>query len=188
MNDCKPTPRRQFLRRVAGLAAAGAVPATCLPAHAGELGAARALTMLNTHTGERIELVYAVGARFLPDALGTLNHFLRDHYSGAVGVMDPAVFDLVHRVQAALGVVGRSVIEVISGYRSPATNAFLKKTRGGGVANHSLHMDGQAIDLRLAGVPLGELRDAALSLRGGGVGFYPDEGFVHVDTGRVRSW
>lgn len=188
MNDRHPTPRRRFLRRIAGFAVAGALPAVGLPARAADSGAPRALTMLHTHTGERLELVYAVGGNYLAGALGTLNHFLRDHYSGDIGTMDPGLFDLVHRVQEELGVVGRGLVEVISGYRSPATNAFLKKTRGGGVATHSLHMDGQAIDLRLAGVPLAEVRDAALSLRGGGVGFYPDEDFVHVDTGRVRRW
>ena len=77
---------------------------------------------------------------------------------------------------------------MISGYRCPATNSLLRNTRGGGVAQHSLHMEGKAIDVRLPGVPLAELRDAALSLRAGGVGFYPREQFVHVDTGRVRSW
>jgi len=78
--------------------------------------------------------------------------------------------------------------EVISGYRSPGTNATLRSTREGGVAKHSLHMDGKAIDVRLPGVPLADLRDAARSLRGGGVGFYPREQFVHIDTGRVRHW
>lgn len=188
MTDRRPPPRRRFLRHVAGLAAAGTLPGLCLPARAQDVGAARSLTMLHTHTGERVELVYALGASYLPEALATLNRFLRDHYSGDVGLIDPALFDLVHRVQAALGVAGSGLVEVISGYRSPATNAFLKKTRGGGVATHSLHMDGQAIDLRLAGVPLAEVRDAALELQGGGVGFYPDEDFVHVDTGRVRRW
>ena len=77
---------------------------------------------------------------------------------------------------------------MISGYRSPGTNATLRSTREGGVAKHSLHMDGKAIDVRLPGVPLADLRDAARSLRGGGVGFYPREQFVHIDTGRVRHW
>ena len=142
--------------------------------------------MANTHTLERIEVVYAIDERYVPEALGSLNHFLRDHYTGDVGLIDPRVFDLLHRVRQVLG-SGR-VFEVISGYRCPATNTQLRETRGGGVASHSLHMDGRAIDVRLPGVPLAELRDAALSLRAGGVGFYPREQFVHLDTGRVRSW
>jgi uncharacterized protein YcbK (DUF882 family) len=111
---------------------------------------------------------------------------MRDHYTGDVGVMDPQLFDLLHRVQSELG-TGQS-FQIISGYRCPKTNAALKATRGGGVAKRSLHMDGKAIDVRLPGVPLGDLRDAALSLRQGGVGYYPRDQFVHLDTGRVRHW
>jgi uncharacterized protein YcbK (DUF882 family) len=118
--------------------------------------------------------------------LATLNRFLRDHYTGEVGTIDPHLFDLLHGVQRELG--AGQAFQVISGYRCPATNATLKATRGGGVASHSLHMDGKAIDVRLPGIALGDLRDAALSLRGGGVGYYQREQFVHVDTGRVRRW
>jgi uncharacterized protein YcbK (DUF882 family) len=115
-----------------------------------------------------------------------LNHFLRDHYTGEVGSMDPQLFDLLHRVRRALG--STAAFQVISGYRAPATNLRLRLTRGGGVARNSLHTEGRAIDVRLPGVALAELRDAALSLRAGGVGFYPREDFVHLDTGRVRHW
>jgi uncharacterized protein YcbK (DUF882 family) len=100
--------------------------------------------------------------------------------------MDPQVFDLLHRVRQVLG--AERPFEVISGYRDPHTNERLRQTRGGGVARRSLHMDGRAIDVRLPGVPLADLRDAALSLRSGGVGYYPGSQFVHLDTGRVRSW
>ena len=100
--------------------------------------------------------------------------------------MDPELFHLLHRVRHALGV--QTPFQVISGYRSPQTNETLRTTRGGGVARRSLHMDGQAIDVRLPGVPLADLRDAALSLGLGGVGFYPRDQFVHLDTGRVRNW
>jgi uncharacterized protein YcbK (DUF882 family) len=146
----------------------------------------RGLALFNTHTGEKIDLVYATGERYLPQALGGLNHFLRDHYTGEVGLMDPEVFDLLHNVQQVLGSKGS--FEVISGYRCEATNRHLRLTRGGGVAAKSLHTEGRAIDVRLPGVPLVELHKAALSLRAGGVGFYPHEQFVHIDTGRVRSW
>ena len=178
--------RRLFLRRSAQLALAGAgasmVARRALASQAG----AKGLDLAHTHTHERLTLVYALGEQYVPDALGALNHFLRDHYSGDVGVIDPQLFDLLHHVKTALG--AKEPFQIISGYRCPATNASLRATRAGGVATRSLHMDGKAIDIRLPGVPLGELRDAALSLRLGGVGFYPREQFVHVDTGRVRSW
>jgi uncharacterized protein YcbK (DUF882 family) len=178
--------RRLFLRRSAQLAVAGAAGPLAAQRALAALPDARSLALDHTHTGERLTLVYAVGDHYVPEALGTLNHFLRDHYSGDVGVIDPQLFDLLHRVRTELG--ARQSFQVISGYRCPATNQTLRATRGGGVATRSLHMDGKAIDVRLPGVPLGELRDAALSLRVGGVGYYPREQFVHVDTGRVRSW
>lgn len=149
---------------------------------------ARSLAFDHTHTRERINLVYAVGGDYVPDALTTLNRFLRDHYSGSVGRMDPQLFDLLHQVRLALGGKSLSAYEVISGYRCPETNNHLRQSRGGGVAKRSLHMEGQAIDVRIPGVPLAELRDAAVSLQAGGVGYYPREQFVHIDTGRVRHW
>ena len=121
----------------------------------------------------------------MPDALTSLNRFLRDHYSGEIGPIDPQLFDLLHQVQQLVG--STRPFEVISGYRCAATNATLRETRGGGVAKHSLHMEGRAIDVRLPGVALADLRDAAVTLKAGGVGFYPGQ-FVHIDTGRVRRW
>ena len=147
---------------------------------------ARTLSFNHTHTGEQLSLVYAIGDQYLPEALGTLNNFLRDHYTGDVCEMDPRLFDLLYRLKEDLGC--NEAFQVISGYRCAATNALLRSTRHGGVAKHSLHMEGKAIDLRLAGVHLVDLRDAAASLRGGGVGFYPTEQFVHIDSGRIRSW
>ena len=184
MPDQPTAARRRFLRHTGHIVAAAALPAFAVPARAAV--GARGLAMVHTHTQERIDLVYAVDGQYDPAALRSLNRFLRDHYSGDVGVIDPQVFELLHRVQRTLG-SGRA-FEVISGYRCPATNTQLRETRGGGVAKRSLHMEGRAIDVRLPGVPLTDLRDAALSLRGGGVGFYPREQFVHLDTGRLRSW
>lgn len=177
--------RRGFLRRSAQLLLAGSAVPLASPVMAA-LPEARTLSFDNTHTSEHIALVYAFGQQFVSQALTNLNHFLRDHYSGEVGLIDPQLFDVLHRLRQELGV--EQPFQVISGYRSAATNNTLRNTRGGGVANHSLHMEGKAIDVRLPGVPLTDLRDAALSLRMGGVGFYPHEQFVHVDTGRVRSW
>jgi uncharacterized protein YcbK (DUF882 family) len=186
MTDHLDPARRRFLRHSARFAGAAALPALWAPAARAALAPARALALVHTHTHEKIDLVYADGERYDPAALGVLNHFLRDHYTGDAGLMDPQLFDLLHRVRQTLA--GGSVFEVISGYRCPATNNRLRQTRGGGVASRSLHMDGRAVDVRLSGVPLADLHAAALSLRAGGVGFYPREQFVHLDTGRVRHW
>ena len=185
MTDQFTLARRRFLRHTARLASAVLAAVSTAPAMA-LLPAARALALFNTHTHEEIDIVYADGKRYVPEALGSLNRFLRDHYTGDIGLMDPQIFDLLHRVQQVLG--SRHTFAVISGYRCPTTNSHLRQTRSGGVAKHSLHMEGRAIDVRLPGVPLADLHEAALSLRAGGVGFYPREQFVHLDTGRVRNW
>lgn len=178
--------RRSLLKlgSVVTLSALGAPAIAKIAAPQGLVG--RQIAMSHLHTAEKIGLVFAVLDRYVDPALVKLNHFLRDHYSNEVGVMDPALYDLMYRIKADLGV--SQSYEVISGYRSPKTNDRLRKTRGGGVAKRSLHMQGKAIDIRLPGVPLKELRDAALAQKGGGVGYYPRDGFVHIDTGRVRSW
>ncbi|MBB5217281.1 YcbK family protein [Parapusillimonas granuli] len=177
--------RRRFLTSASGAAMLGAFP---MVARAISLSSpsARQLAMDHTHTREKIQLTYALGSRYVPQALTDLNHFLRDHYSGLIGSMDPGLYDIMHALRASLK--ARSPYQIISGYRAPQTNERLRTTRGGGVARHSLHMDGKAVDLRIPGVPLKELRDAALELRAGGVGYYPGSNFVHVDTGRVRAW
>ncbi len=184
-----PAPsRRAFLHRATQVALLGtALPLTTRRARAASADA-RSLMLDHTHTRERIDLVYATGEQYVPQALGSLNHFLRDHYSGEVGQMDPQLFDLLHGVRQALTTRTPLSYQIISGYRGPITNERLRTTRGGGVAKHSLHLEGKAIDIRLPGVPLAELRDAALSLQAGGVGYYPREQFVHIDTGRVRRW
>lgn len=187
MTEELPNGRRRFLTRGVQLAAAAGLPAGARAAITPpEARGARALGFFHTHTQERIDIVYAVADGYVAQALGSLNRFMRDHYTGEVGVIDPALFDLLHRVRLELGCA--ESFDVISGYRCPATNDRLRNTRGGGVAQRSLHMDGRAIDVRLPGVDLADLRDAALSLRAGGVGYYPRERFVHIDTGRVRSW
>jgi len=178
--------RRLFLRHTVQLGAAAVFPVFSARAALASAPDARGLALVHTHTHEKIELVYADRERYLPAALGSLNRFLRDHYTGDIGLMDPQIYDQLYRVQQLLG--SKRPFEVISGYRCPATNANLRQTRSGGVAKRSLHMEGRAIDVRLPGVPLAELHEAALSLRGGGVGFYPRDQFVHLDTGRVRNW
>ncbi len=177
--------RRQFLRYSAGISLAGTGISLAPQVFAGSTQPYK-LSFDHTHTHEKISLIYAIGGQYVATALNRLNHFLRDHYSGAVGTMDPQLFDILHRIVLTLN--ARQPFQVISGYRCAQTNEKLRTTRGGGVAKHSLHMDGKAIDIRLPGVPLAELRDAALSLKAGGVGFYPRDQFIHVDTGRVRRW
>ena len=174
--------RRRFLRHSAGLAAGSLLPLAGARASAPD---GRALSFVHTHTRARIQLVYAVSDTYVPDALTSLNRFLRDHYSGEIGAIDPRLFDLLHQVQVLVG--GTRPFEVISGYRCSTTNATLRETRGGGVAKNSLHMEGRAIDVRLPGVSLTDLRDAAVSLKLGGVGYYAGQ-FLHLDTGRVRRW
>ncbi len=169
-----------------GLALGGIASAWVLPVHASLGPSSKKLSMDHTHTREQIGLVYAVGDEYLPPSLNRLNVFLRDHYSGDVGRMDPRLYDMLFLIRRQLGT--QASFQIISGYRSPNTNERLRTTRGGGVAKRSLHMDGKALDIRLPGVPLSDLRDAALSLKQGGVGYYPRDQFVHIDTGKPRTW
>jgi uncharacterized protein YcbK (DUF882 family) len=143
------------------------------------------LRFSHTHTGERLAIEYFSGGAYLPDALKTVNYVLRDFRTGDVHEIDPELLDLLYRV-ATVTDTSRP-FQVISGYRSAATNGMLRN-KSEGVAAGSLHMKGQAIDIRLADVPLAKLRTAALDARRGGVGYYPSSDFVHVDTGRVRTW
>jgi uncharacterized protein YcbK (DUF882 family) len=163
------------------VAATAALPRTL---RAGAL-APRALRFSHTHTGERLSIEYFHDGIYEPDALATVNHFLRDFRTNEIHDIDADLLDLLHNLAGRTGT--DRPYQVISGYRSPATNAMLRQ-RSEGVAAGSLHMKGQAIDIRLADVPLPRLRAAALDLHRGGVGFYPASDFVHVDVGRVRAW
>ena len=146
----------------------------------------KSLRLRHLHTGE--SLVVSVDQWPAQDAgiQRRLRHFLRDHYSSDEGAIDPR---LVSQLRSLYNLLGTdTTIEVISGFRSAATNERLRKRGGGGVASRSLHLEGRAMDIRLTGVPLAQLRDAALELRAGGVGYYARSNFVHIDTGRVRRW
>jgi len=199
----KPNPRRQLLSRrqvlvtgaslVLALPATGAVAALTRASTAtGETTAAaaagdeRRLRLYHTHTGEEIDLVYWRNGAYDPDALHRLDHFLRDHRSGEVHEIDRELLDLVVELAARVDNPD-GVFEIISGYRSPHTNEELRQA-GGGVARRSQHMLGKAIDLRLRGSDTKSLQEAALAMQRGGVGYYRDSDFVHVDTGRVRRW
>jgi uncharacterized protein YcbK (DUF882 family) len=147
--------------------------------------AARQLEFHNLHTGESLSAVYWEAGHYLPDGLAEIDYVLRDFRTGDVRRIDPGLLDLLHRLRVVLEC--DRPVHVISGYRSPETNAMLAR-RSNGVAKNSYHVKGMAIDLRLPDRRLGDLRAAALALGGGGVGYYPKSDFVHMDTGPVRSW
>jgi len=146
------------------------------------------LRFYHTHTRERLDVVYRRGDSYSPQALAKLDNFLRDHRTRDVRHFDPRLFDLLHDLTASVNDSGGE-IDVICGYRTPWSNEYLRH-RGShtGVARHSLHTQAEAIDIRLPGVPTSVVRDAAMSLHLGGVGYYPASDFVHVDVGRVRHW
>lgn len=175
--------RRHFLACMGGaLAASGLVrPAVANLA----APAVRTLAFDNLHTGERAKIAYWADGEYLPDALKQVNFILRDFRNGEIHPIDPKLLDLLNQLHFRLE--SAEPFEVISGYRSAATNAMLR-SEGHGTATKSLHVQGQAIDIRLADRKLTDLHTAAVSLRAGGVGFYPSSDFVHVDVGRVRYW
>jgi uncharacterized protein YcbK (DUF882 family) len=178
--------RRSFLGYGALATAAAMVPGRAQAAVSKR--PERVLSFFHTHTGERLKIAYCCDGIYQPEALSQLNHLLRDFRVDQEKAIDPKLFDLLHELGGTLET--DQPYHVISGYRSPETNAMLRE-RGGahtGVASSSLHMVGKAIDIRLPGVRLDHLRSAAASLKLGGVGFYPSSNFVHVDTGRVRYW
>ncbi len=144
------------------------------------------LRFFHTHTGERLDIVYRDSHGYDQESLDRLNHYLRDHRTGDVRSYDPRVFDLLHDLTASLGNPNLE-IDVVCGYRTPWSNEYLR-THGHGVALHSLHMQAMAIDIRIPGISTARLRDAAMALHRGGVGYYADSNFVHVDVGRVRYW
>ena len=144
------------------------------------------MRFFHTHTGERLDIVYRHGNAYDRGALATMSRYLRDHRTGEVRDYDPRLFDLLRDLTIALG-RPNAEIDVVCGYRTPWSNEYLR-THGHGVARHSLHMQAMAIDIRVPGVRTSQLRDAALGLHRGGVGYYASSDFVHVDVGRVRRW
>lgn len=180
--DASPLSRRRFLQLAGGLTAGLLVSPVqaVLPAQA-----PRALSLHNLHTGERLTRTYWADGDYVRESLADIDRLLRDHRTDDVHPMDPQLLDVLHRLQRNVG--SRKPFEIISGYRSPKTNALLRGNSSG-VAKKSLHMQGRAVDLRLPGHQLGKLRQAALSLKAGGVGYYSKSDFLHMDTGRVRHW
>ncbi len=145
----------------------------------------RALSFYHLHTAERLRVVYFAGGDYVPQSLERIDWLLRDFRTGGVRPIDRRLLDILYAVCAACG---GGAFQVISGYRSPETNEWLRSRGAGGVARASLHMDGRAIDVRLAGARTAQLRAAAVALARGGVGYYPESDFVHLDTGHVRTW
>ncbi|MBV8939584.1 MAG: DUF882 domain-containing protein [Alphaproteobacteria bacterium] len=174
--------RRQLLTGMAAVAAFAALPKM---AHASLSGPPRMLAFENLHTGERLKITYWANGSYIPGALAEINHILRDYRNNAVKPIDLRLMDTLVLLQRRME--STAPFQVISGYRSPATNAMLH-ARSEGVATHSLHLEGKAIDIRLPGHALSDLHRAALALSAGGVGYYPKSDFVHVDTGRIRRW
>ncbi len=175
--------RRSFLKSSALLASALSVPAIGRAAVA--LPHERTLRMYNTHTGETLRTVFWADGKFVPEAMNDVNKLLRDHRNNTIAQMDPKLLVLLDQVSTQAG--GGKVLHIISGYRSPESNRKLAENSGG-VAKHSMHLEGKAIDVRIPGYDLARLHKAALAAGGGGVGYYPDSQFVHMDTGRIRHW
>jgi uncharacterized protein YcbK (DUF882 family) len=184
--------RRSFLKSSAVLASVLAAPAVkAARKSASEVAPAaaapneRILRLHNTHTGENLRSIFWAEGQFIPDALQDINKLLRDHRNNQVSAIDPQLLVLLDKVSAQFG--DHPTLHIISGYRSPESNAKLHENTSG-VAKHSLHMEGKAIDVRIPGQDLAKLHKVAMAQKSGGVGYYPDSQFVHMDVGRVRYW
>ena len=181
--------RRHMLKLVGGGLVVGVggplLPVNAFAAVAAQTSGARRLAFLNTHTGDRFSEAYWENGAYVPGAMAEIKHVMRDHRSNETHDIDPRMLDQLHQLNGLVGAA--APYQIISGYRSPATNAMLHENSDG-VATHSLHMEGRAIDIRMQGVELARLRDAARSMNAGGVGYYQASDFIHVDSGRVRRW
>lgn len=181
MTNNKIYRRRSFLKYSLGIAAGIALAG---PFESIAAFKEHPMSFYHTHTGEHFSMTYFCN-RCSSDTLKELNNFLRDFRTGDVHPIDPKLLDILYLIQRKSG--SRGVIEVISGYRSPKTNRYLR-SQSDFVARKSLHMKGQALDIRMADLKIEHLLDAAVSLHRGGVGYYPRSNFVHIDTGRFRTW
>ena len=172
---------------LAGASAAGGLvrPQRALAGAAPAASTAKRLALINLHTAERLNLEYFRGADYLPDSLSAIQVLLRDYRNGEQHAIDPKLMDYLYDVARNIGV--DPVFSVISGYRSPQTNEQLRE-RSNGVARHSLHLEGRAIDVRLTGVDCATLAERARRMSRGGVGYYRKSDFVHLDTGAYRTW
>lgn len=181
----KHMPRRRFLQLLAvGSVAAAGFPKISAAAPTRNFSP-RELAFQNTHTGEKVSLTYFEQGQYLTEALQEIDNVFRDHRTGDVHPIDPNLLNLLYKLQETLQV--NKPFSIISGYRSPLSNDELH-SHSSGVAKNSLHMQGKAVDIRIEGVDTRYIREAAMSLQQGGVGYYPSSDFVHVDTGMIRYW
>jgi uncharacterized protein YcbK (DUF882 family) len=173
--------KRRFLKTMA----CGSLMAMGLPkitkASTWNLPLNRAVALENVHTGDKLKLTYFEDGRYIREAMHEISYALRDYHTDDVYPIDPALIDQLYDLKNTLGI--SKPFHIVSGYRCPSTNAHLRHA-----ARHSLHMEGRAIDIKIEGLHTRNIRDAALSLRSGGVGYYPYESFVHLDTGEIRTW
>jgi uncharacterized protein YcbK (DUF882 family) len=183
--DRRKIDRRQLLK-MGAIATVASLLEHPLVATASQMALpSREISLLNIHTGEKLSVEYCAEGEYYSEALQEINHILRDFRTGEIKPIEPRLLDLLHAITSKIK--PGSQIHIISGYRSAATNLSLAK-KSGGVAKHSLHMDGKAIDLRIPGCDLSNLRQVARGMKSGGVGYYAKSNFIHVDTGRVRFW
>lgn len=177
--------RRRFLRNMAYGSLLTFGSPMLAKASTGHIPSHKSLAFQNTHTGDKLKLTYFEQGRYIEDALQEINYVMRDFRTGDIHPIDPALLDQLYDLKRTLG--ASKPFHIISGYRSPFTNAMLRK-QSHGVARKSLHMLGKAIDVRIPGVETRVLRNAALAMRQGGVGYYRSSDFVHLDTGYFRTW
>lgn len=187
MKDCHQggacaRPRRAFLQQMAAASGLLMLPATAAIAAASDR---KALSFYHTHTSEKVSLCFSENGTYVPEAVDALSRLLRDHRSDEICAMDPKLFDMLHALQTRTGTAG--TFEIISAYRSPDTNAMLRK-KSKGVAKRSFHMQGRALDVRLRDFDTRQLKRAAVDLELGGVGYYSKSDFLHLDTGTFRTW
>jgi uncharacterized protein YcbK (DUF882 family) len=179
--------RRRFLKNMAygsllTIAGTSSVSAAVkhFPSH-------KAIALQNIHTGDKLKLTYFERGRYIEDALDEISYVFRDYHNDSVHPIDPDLLDQLYDLRLSLGINKNKPFHIVSGYRSPVTNARMRKKHAG-VAKHSLHMQGRAIDIQIDGVDTRVIRNAAIAMRRGGVGYYARSGFVHLDTGRFRTW
>ena len=180
-----PCNRREFLKFGATFMVSAMVPLPALAAVSQKAGGRRELSFFNTHTHESLDVCYFEQGGYRPEALERVNTILRDHRTGEIQPIDCRLLDILHALKTRIR--PRTPFHIISGFRSPTTNAMLRR-KTGGVARTSYHIKGKAIDIRLPGYRAQRLRKQCIALRSGGVGYYPKSDFVHIDTGPVRTW
>lgn len=176
--------RRQFLQQAASLGVAGLAASLISPA-ASAAGEERTLRVYNIHTGEMVNSTFWADGRYIDEEIQALDYLARDHRANQTIALQRQLYQNMYQLQQLFS--SHEPLYVISGYRAPKTNAGLRHASDG-VAEHSLHMQGRAIDIRIPGVSHRHLHKAALAMASGGVGYYPKSGFIHIDTGRVRHW